>query len=296
MPAKLYFDDEDINELLYGPNSPEPTPVTPFQEKLAAMNSAFRNQNMEKFIKETVDLFIANKILPDFVYIKTSIYLKTIIPDKVKPKLPPDLKKLKPVIDRFYEYSIEKQNFKHTSLIHRFYEFSGHYDKGIRILEARLLDAKKKKQMGEVAITMNNLAYIMAFFKGQMNAASPIFRKAALLFYENNDRFNYINGMLNHLLCEIENVERDIEEIQNEMFAVISEMGFPQFEAACEYWQFRKYYILRAKYHERKSEYHKAIFYVKRIIKVLRNADTVLLDEDLSYRGDLILRSNNQMN
>lgn len=291
---KLYFDDENIEELLYSDNPAGPSSADiylPLKEKMKEIRSLHESGDIALFKSKIMDLFCAQDNLSSDIYLQIIAWLRKLIPDQIKPILQNDIHDIGLIIERIWFYSLKHDLINQAGvMVQRWYEHNGNYTKAKEVLVIMIDLAIKQKERSNEALYKNNYAFNCLVEKN-WKAAIPLFKESSEIFYELNNTFQYVNAMLNHWLCRIELFDSGesikIEEEINSLEEHIRESLENQMNSSGDYWHRRKPFILRAKIEERKGNYEKAIEYIEYAIKSMKDFKTTYLEEDEKYLAEL---------
>jgi hypothetical protein len=282
---ELVFDDENIEDVLYNKDRSGPTPANiflPLKEKMYEIRDLFEKKSIESFSSKVSELLSGTLPISQEIYLEINDLLSELIPAYPKPILKYDIHDFGDIIEKMWKYA-QTNNLQERfgTNVYRWYEHYGHYSKARDVLQELIRIAIEKRKRLDEAMYINNLAFEYLLEK-EWRKGAPLFKKAAEIFFEEKDRFNYHNARANYLTCEIEsnNIE-DIEAIEDEVESI------KEFLNVIGDYRTRKPYILLAKIEEKKGNINKAISLVEEAISITQNTNTIYPEEDKRYLDDL---------
>jgi tetratricopeptide (TPR) repeat protein len=293
--AGFFFDDETLENILYGSESSGPTPANLFLHSRRLVDEIWQVHHQGD-ISENLSLLStigAKKMsLSIPMAFKLAIVLGGIIPQYPLPVIRFDLWALSPLIESLWELALEKKDKDLQSAIgtplYRWFEHLHQYGAARRILQVLIDRSEDPGDKVEKAVFINNYAYEYLLEEKYAEAA-PFFEKAAALFKENSNRFEFANARANYWMCRIAvkpviDMEVLVEELP-EMEGVLIKFRD---------WRGRKILVLKARMAEEKGNVTEAISWMEQAIEAARESNTQYPELDRVYLKQLQLRYENK--
>ena len=271
--AELYFDDEPLDRILYGSKKGGPTRANlylPIMECIRKIRKAFAMGDIQAGLLIATECDQSGLFLTDTYCHKLVDLLGCLIPNCPNLVLEHDLSAVGPLFERMWEFSLYKKNEELQLAVggklYRLYEHYRKFEEARHVL-LRLIElyGKKKNSVLE-AVHVNNFAFEY-LLEGKWEEAIPLFDKAAKMFLDRGEHFEFANAKANCWTCRFELGDvTPVNNIERELKSILKTL-----DRGGE-WRSRKPLILLAKIKERQGNIQKAIRYVQRAIEICRKS------------------------
>lgn len=289
--GRIAFDDEPLDALLNGSESPGPTPADYYHEverRLGPFRKALREGEVAAAIRLAGVLAAEEVPLSVRACVELMGFLVTVIP--IPPgKMPAhDISSLGALLDRVWTLAAERgDNELRKSVglfLEKWYEHQGQYAASRRVILELVRIHRKEGNTGDMAGMINNYGF-SHMLEGNLRKAMPFFKRAADLFLKERQLHRHANARANYLMCRIDSDDLiDLIEIERELETLARTL---QHSA---YWQQRKIHIIQAKLAERCGCLAAAIQYTEKAIELTRNERSVYTPLDTNYLQELQMR------
>ena len=283
-PLQIMFDDEPVEDMLYRKRRRGPTPAGLYSRGLAftgRLKTAHRKRNIRGMIEAAAKWGEAKVPLSAGCCAELTVILTEYVPSYPCPKIEFDLAPFGPLLEEIWMLAIrmanERLQVKVGSSLYRWYEHHGRYKEARRILYRLMEINRAHKDRVNEAVHLNNFAFEYLLEKRRDDAA-PYFEKAALIFKDTGQSFDYANSRANYWTCRFEVGDfGHIKETKKELTAHAKALrGHGS-------WHSRKPLILLAMLAEKEGNIPKAVRLVKGAIKASTGANTRYVDMDRAY-------------
>lgn len=264
------------------PDNKKVNEIRKMMGRMDEIRDLFKNKSISAFSEKVSEILTEPLKVQEKIYLELNGYLSELIPDFPKAILEYDTHNFGEIIEKIWRFAKNKGlEKKFGTNIFRWYEHYHHYSKAREVLEELIKIAIKNKNRRDEAVHINNLAFEY-MLEEKWEEGAPLFEKAADIFLEEKDEFQYWNSKANYLLCQIEsnNID-DIKRMEKEIELIkknLTKIGD---------WRTRKPYILLAKLEEKKGNIERAISFVEEAISSAQNSQTTFSEEDREYLNKL---------
>jgi len=279
---QLKKDVEDEIGIYIHPENKKVNEIKKIVEKMDEIRNLFKNKSISALSEKVLEILSEPLKVSEKIYLELNEYLSELIPDFPKAILKYDTRNCGEIIEKIWRFAENKGlEKKFGTNIFRWYDHYGHYSKAREVLQKLIKIAIKNKDRRSEALHTNNLGFEYMLEEKWEEGAS-LFKKAADIFSEEKDEFQYWNARANYLICQIEkdNID-DIESMEKEIELIkknLTKVGD---------FRTRKPYILLAKLEQRKGNIEKAISFVEEAISSAKNSQTTYTEEDKEYLNKL---------
>ena len=291
----FFFDDEPLEDILYGSRQGGPTTANLYgpgrkfmQEVISACNQGRRDDVIAAAGRlGDEDIMISAEMCSTLAGVIGSFF-----PYYPNPVMSCNLGPLKKLFERLWSIALSGREAalqrKTGSLLFRWYEHHGLYAEARQVL-SRLIDiCRERHDRGDEAIYLNNLGFEY-LLERRWEEAIPYFEEAGRIFREAGITFEEINALANYWTCRFElgdlgdrdGVESEVEKIRD-------------YFDGTRRWYERKPLILLAKIEEQRGNMEKAIELVDKAIESAKDSNTRYPEIDGEYLDILRKIQSNQ--
>jgi tetratricopeptide (TPR) repeat protein len=278
------FDDEPLEQILYGDETDVPTSANlylPALKYVRGITHELMGRNIDAAAKKASELKEKGYSITPEMCSELALNIRQVVPSIPNPIMKWDLSGLGNLIDITWGAAFQSEDEtvqEDVGLsLFRWYEHYQRYEKARNVLKKLISIYRKRGDRIDEAIFINNLAFEYLLEK-RFQEAAPLFKKAADMFGEQGYIFERANSRANYLECIFGCGEfEDLEAIEKEMISLISIL------CTGDAWKIRKPLILFARIQERKGNRTKAITLVERAIKVCEHGNTRYSEMDTEY-------------
>jgi tetratricopeptide (TPR) repeat protein len=283
--SELFFDDEPIDNILYGAGQGEgPNRANLFRkgrffvDKIVAAYDAGRTEDL---ICSALDLCGSGEELSSEMRRILAEVMLRFVPACPYPVMKYDILPLGPLLQKLWQDALlrdEEDMIKKAGFVlSRWCENHGLYQESREVLGRLKLLYRHLADRPEEAGTVNGIGFTYVLEK-KWQKAIPFFEEAARAFKELQISFRYANARCNYWSCrfelgdmgEIDETEKELKELS----ATLCGEGR---------WHERKPLILRAKLEENRDDIDKAILLVRQAIEVTQGGETRYSEFDGEY-------------
>jgi len=278
------FDDEPLDQILYGNRQVGPEPASLYLRALECVQKirhALRNEKIEDAVEKLRGLGNRGYEISTSICFELVFIMKKIVPAYPNPVMEFDLSGLEYLVDRIWDMATKSNNniLQNASgtVIYRWYEHHQKYESARQVLGALIEIHNDEGRQNDEAIMINNLAFEYVL-EGRYEEACPLFEKAAQMFEDNKETYEFANSRANYWECRFNRGEIEgIEEIEAELKELSKILG------KRTGWHARKPLSLLARIEEHRGNLGKAINLVERAIKSCENSNTRYPEMDREY-------------
>jgi len=283
-PQVLFFDDEPVEQVIYGGRREGPTPAHLYRDSLQQvdqiMTALVREQTRQAI--DLAALFGAGDqpVSKGACFILCHV-MRQLVPHCPNPAMAFNLCELGPLVEKLWDAAVKSgDDCLQTGAgppVYRWYEHQGRYEKARRVLERLVEIYYQNSDLFQEAIMTNNLAFEF-FLERRYNEALPLFEKAEKIFRQDDEAYQAANCRANYWQCRymlsgagpLAAAEDEIKEISNILMGDCS-------------WHTRKSLILLARIEEYKGNINKAISLVEKAINACKDGVTRYPETDKKY-------------
>ncbi len=285
--AEFYFDDEPLERILYGTDLHGPSSAHLYltgRKYVQKIITACREERVSDVISAAFELAGSGIAVSTEMHYKIAEAIGGFFPYYPNPVMKYDLLPLKPLFEKMWVTALERNDVyfsdKAGSLLFRWYEHNGEYEKAREVLTRLVEICRQTNNISGEAIYLNNLGFEYLLEK-QWSDAIPFFEKAERIFKELDITFEGVNARANYWICRFELNDLDIESIETELKEILRIFnGYGR-------WYERKPLILLAKIEEGRGNIDKAMELVKKAIESAGNSNTRYPEMDRVYLDHL---------
>ena len=282
--SEFFFDDEPLEHILYDDSLKGRTVANLYlqvRESVIQIESAYNGDNIQDAIAMASELGRSGTPISQEMYLRLIRVMRTMVPDYPNPVMIFDLLPLKPLLEQIWMMALDKENkalqLKVGPLLYKWYELHGKYRDAREVLDRLIGINRELKNHFDEAVYLNNFAFEYTLER-RFREAMPLFEKAASMFEQLNNKFQYANSLANYWICrfdlgDIDDLERIDSELKT-LSGILNQSG---------HWQERKPLILLAQIEERRGNIQNAIQLVERAIESCSQSKTRYPEQDAIY-------------
>ncbi len=281
---ELVFDDEPLEDLLYGKRERGPTSASLFiqsRKHLAGIQEAYKKGDIQAVIDESQKLVFAGCAISVGTCAQIAGIMRKIVPHIPNPVMRFDLAPLKPLLEKIWQTGMEKRDDsllkKAGTSLYQWYQHHQHYEKARSVMRTLIDIHVREGDRSEEAVTRNNYAFEY-FLEGRFLEAIPEFDKAVVIFEQMREEGQCANSRANSWMCRYE--LGDLGEIRQTETELRRLAGILKRE---KLWQARKPLILLARIAERDSRIEEAIALVEQAVEACKHTHTHYPEMDGKY-------------
>jgi tetratricopeptide (TPR) repeat protein len=287
-PKEFLFDDEPLENILYGAELKGPSPANlflPAWKNVQKILTACKEEKITDIISTASELAGSDILLSQEMCYRISEAIGRFFPYYPNPVMKHDLSSLKDLFEKIWRLTSERPDVGHQhkagTLLYRFYEYQRQYEDARRVLSRLIEISKGQNDKKDEALYINNFAFEY-LLEERWEEAIPYFEEAARMFKDAEIPFEFFNARANYWVCRF-NLGHldDIERMETDLKEILSE-----FKGSGR-WYERKPLILLAKLEEKRGNIHKAIDLVEKAIESARNSNTRYPEIDTKYLDHL---------
>ena len=285
---ELVFDDESLDRVLYGADSPGSTPVEvslPIKELMDDLRASAADPEVS--IAKIAAIFDSGVDLHDPVYRELLAMMRKFVPDRPRPVLHTDISPLGRPLEASWRFARGRSDsglfVSAGTLMYRWHEHNNRFEEARAVLEELIKHHMARGDRGREATCRNNLGFEF-LYERKWEEALPAFESAAALFGSPDvgDVSNYLNAIANSQTCRFELRDYgDIDSFEKEVLQTARDMR------GNGSWHERKPLILAARIAELRGRYEQAIARAKAAIESSRNSGTSWENSDREYLEQL---------
>ena len=285
---EMVYDDEPIENALYGKAGRGSTPVSLFAQSrkyLESIRAANGKSDVQAVIDAASALAASGSLISIGACFELAGILVRVVPQTPNPVIAFDLLPLRSLLETIWQIAVEKQDISLQKRIayclYRWYEHHKHYEKARNVLARQIAIYRSEKDHSAEAIARNNWAFEL-FLEGRYLEAIPEFESSARLFEEIGKTEQAANSLVNCWVSRFEagdfdSILRAEPELES-LAAVLDKAGM---------WHARKPLVLLARIAESRGDIRKAIALVQRAIRACKDTGTLYPKMDGQYLAHL---------
>jgi tetratricopeptide (TPR) repeat protein len=287
-PTEFHFDDEPLDNILYGAELNEPSPANlflPAWKNVRKILTACKAGNVTDIISAASELAGSDILLSGEMCYGISEAIGQLFPYYPNPVMKQDLSSLKDLFEKMWRLTRERKDMnnqhKTGTLLYRFHEYHRQYDDARQVLSRLIEISKDRNDRKSEALYLNNLGF-QYLLEERWGEAIPYFEEAARIFKDAEISFEFINARANYWISRfnLDNLD-DIEIIEIELKEILRE-----FKGSGR-WYERKPLILLAKIEEKRGNINRAIDMVEKAIESAKDSNTRYPEIDARYLNSL---------
>jgi tetratricopeptide (TPR) repeat protein len=287
-PKEFLFDDEPLENILYGADLKGPSPANlflPAWKNVRKILTACKEEKLTDIISAASELANSDIRISGEMCYQISEAIGRFFPYYPNPVMKQDLSTLKDLFEKIWRLTSERPDVIHQdkagTLLYRFYEYHGQYEDARRVLSRLIQISKDQNDKKGEALYTNNFAFEY-LLEERWEEAIPYFEEAARMFKEAEIPFEFYNARANYWICKYHLGQLDdIERMETELKEILS-----KFKGSGR-WYERKPLILLAKIEENRGNIHKAMALVEKAIESTRDSNTRYPEIDAEYLDHL---------
>jgi tetratricopeptide (TPR) repeat protein len=287
-PKEFLFDDEPLENILYGADLKGPSPANlflPAWKNVRKILTACKEEKLTDIISAASELANSDIRISGEMCYQISEAIGRFFPYYPNPVMKQDLSTLKDLFEKIWRLTSERPDVIHQdkagTLLYRFYEYHGQYEDARRVLSRLIQISKDQNDKKGEALYTNNFAFEY-LLEERWEEAIPYFEEAARMFKEAEIPFEFYNARANYWICKYHLGQLDdIERMETELKEILS-----KFKGSGR-WYERKPLILLAKIEENRGNIHKAMALVEKAIESARDSNTRYPEIDAEYLDHL---------
>ena len=283
-PMELAFDDEPLEQVLYGKVRKDPTPANlylPAIEYVQRIVQTYHEGKIQDVLEQASELSSKRYLLSTKMCCQLLIVMKGLVPCYPNPVLKFDISVLGLLLEEVWNHFLKIENKSLQEMIgdplYRWYEHHRKYENARQVLTRLIENGKEKGDRTTEAVMINNLAFEY-LLEGLWHEAAPLFETSADIFKENGNEFEYANARANYWSARFEYAGfEEIEKAEHELKTIADKLN------RHSDWRTRKPLILLAKIEEKRNNLTEAIQLVQKAIEKSRGSNTRYPEMDQQF-------------
>lgn len=285
IPRDLVYDDQDLNEVLYGETDVAFSPVSIFSGKSELFPNKDDDATPLDVVVKGVDLLNSGVPLSNWDLTRLCNYARRCLPIWPHPPEEPISPRVGELLDRLQKIAGERgdDDLRRDVCQVRweYHEWRGEFDLARDALETVMQVHMRRNEETQYARALNNYAYQYQR-EGKWADAAREYERAASIFKRVRNDIDYTNSQQNYWECRFEldgltSVEFMKPEVQRLVMATHKRKD----------WRQRKGFLILARIAEAESNLPEAIKFAQLAVAVDKAANTIYLDQDTAFLAAL---------